>query len=364
MAVSGSVETGNQIDAVARKAKGLDTTWKTLGSKLAAGFSIAAITSFGKQSLDFAGQFQDMSDQFGLSAGKLSGLTQAFQNVGGNAQNVEGVLRKLQEGAAEAGVSMEDYTAGVMKAYASTGDFSKLIEEVGIRNAAKFAAVIRETGGEFANLKGPVDSATAALADFYGDKAVAGIHKIRGFFAKGAVEAATFFEAYAKGGLAILKGDFSGNAFVDVYKKQNEQIRENIRLQKQSSDAAIKAAEDLKAEAGTEGDIFAAMSPVMPFLQMAVAAGASVSKLKAGLTNIAGLESSGRRDDRVSGAITAGSVEAAGLLARIRSGGTADQRVAVETLSETKQQTKLLQDIRDSFVSPSADTTPVFEIGP
>lgn len=358
---SGTADAGNKIKDVANQASNLDRVWGGLARKLGAGLSIGALGAFVKRSVDFAAQFQDLSDQFGIGAGKLSGLTQAFQNVGGDVSTVETVLRRLKERSAEAGIGLEDYTESVISSYAATGDFAKLVEEVGARAAPKFAAAIREMGGSMKGLKGPVDDATAALTDFYGDKLTAGINRVRGFFAKGAAEAISFGEAYANAIKGFVSGDGFGKGFVDTYKKQNEAIREGIRLRKAAIEAEKQVAK--QAEESASMSFAGGIAPLMSMVQSMLGAGAKIAGAQASLQSLASTQSSARQDDRVSGAIFAGSAEAAGLLARIRAGGTTDQRIAAENLRETKEQTKLLQDMRDALVTPTGSSVEVIDFG-
>lgn len=225
-----------------------------LRNVIAGAFSAGALTSFVRSSMNYAAQFEDMSDQFGLTASQLSGLDQAFKAVGGSSQNLEASLRSLKTKATENGVTMQEYVSSVIDAYRTTNDFSALVDEVGVRNAAKFAAAIRELSGDFKDLKGPVDSATAALSDFYGDMLARQTNVIKGITAKASADLFTFLEASGKWFMESLKygGEIgpANEAFKKVYADQRAMFQEKQELRRQVAELEKQAAQDAIASTG------------------------------------------------------------------------------------------------------------------
>jgi len=87
-----------------------------LAAELAFKAVVGSIETFGR-ALDLGGELTDMSEQTGISVGKLLELQRAFQNNGLAADNLQPIFGKMQKAIVDAG----DGTSGAAQAFAKLG---------------------------------------------------------------------------------------------------------------------------------------------------------------------------------------------------------------------------------------------------
>lgn len=228
----------------------------SLKGVMAGAFSIGAVGAFAKASLDYAAQFQDMADQFGISASSASAFSKALQNVGGSAEKASAIMSRLSEKQQSSNMSMEQYIQSVMSAYEATGDYASIVDAVGAKNAPAFIAAMREMGFSLEEYKktalGVVSDVDAAMADFYGEKMKGYYDTALAYGAKYSVKAIE----NAKAVIADIKGLFAGKAFGEGYNEYMNRFDLEATVKEGEAiarDLAIKNAR--RERAGENGDV-------------------------------------------------------------------------------------------------------------
>lgn len=209
---------------------------------IAGAFSVGAVAAFGRASLDYAAQFQDMADQFGISASEAEGFTKAIRNVGGNAEKAVGILRMLQAQQEKTGDTrtLAQYIDSIQESYKATGDFGQILEVVGSKNAAVFSAALEGMNGglrqfndlAFNQFADGADRITEGLADIAAESKKAGAGLIY-HIAQGTKALASGIGALMSG------GGMSG--MMDFFDEEDRQYQERLTRRLRIFQASIKA---------------------------------------------------------------------------------------------------------------------------
>jgi hypothetical protein len=209
---------------------------------IAGAFSIGALTALGRASINYAAQFQDLADQFGISASEAEGFSRAIRNVGGSSEKATGILRMLQAYQEKIGDTrtLSQFVDSIQESYKATGDFGQILEIVGSKNAAVFSAALEGMNGglqQFNNLAfnefaDGADRISEGLADISAQAQRTGAGLIY-HIANGAKALASGLGALFSG------GGMSG--MMDYFEEQDKLYQERLTRRLRIFQATIKA---------------------------------------------------------------------------------------------------------------------------
>lgn len=200
----------------------------SLKGMIAGAFSVAAITAFAKSAVEYAGQFQDIADEIGISASEAQGFSQAISGAGGSTEKAIAILRSLRKVQEETfdTRTMDEFIASIRDNYKATGDYNQLVKLVG-NNAGVFSSVLKSLDGGMQSFSNSTTDASIALADFASEKVSNTFDQLK---LKTVELGAGFIEGW-KNVIAFFTGGVEG-----MMKSADEQAREKA--------AAIKAREE------------------------------------------------------------------------------------------------------------------------
>lgn len=252
VSADGSIQAAANINNVAASAKKTADMADMMGKRLAAVFSVGAITAAAKSALQYAGSLQDMADQFGITASEAEGFIRQIRNVGGSSEKATSILQKLQAQQEKIGDtrSLGQYIDSIRESYAATGDFGEILEIVGSKNAAVFAAALREMDGGLEQFNDNVINRTSALVDYYTEQWEQMKDASSLGWSAAIVDAGTFFSATATGWGKLMQTmsfkDMAGG-FAGVYAEQ-QKIIDQLEARRIESEKAVSEARKKEEE--------------------------------------------------------------------------------------------------------------------
>lgn len=176
LATSGKQEVTNDFKAVENAGKQMGETFGSIAGKLAglaAGYvSISAAIGSFNAVMAKGGQLSDFSDQTGIAAGKLVILGRAFENNGMKAEDLGGVINKMQRTLVEAGDEGSKAADKIGRLGLKVSDLQAMTPDQQFETIAKAIAKIQdptERAGAAMEIFGKSGGRTLALfSDFDG----------------------------------------------------------------------------------------------------------------------------------------------------------------------------------------------------
>lgn len=352
VSADGTIEAAANIDAVAKSAQHVGSVADSVAKKMAGMLSVGAFVAFGRASLNYVANLQDMADQFGVTASEAEGFIRQVRNVGGSAEKASSILAKLQAYQQQIGdtQSLSAFIDSIRESYERTGDFGRILEIVGTKNAAVFRAALAGMDGGLASFNDKQKNTTAALADYYGEAFQQVGDDTKSFFARGVVNAATYFKALKNGAAGWIKSsvdtskngfDAMGAGFKAFAKTYADEQRMIDKIQQDSIDTSALMAKSRQYNFTSKDFV----GPISPYTFKDSAFVGPMQPKSATATMTAPID---KYEYQLAPFLSAISSQAIAAFQKYKAGGTTGS-VEKQALDEARKQTRLQKELVDAI---------------